>query len=105
MSKAYWELKEEDGRLPDISGLIVRQARPYNCGSRRCNLRLEEKLTILQADEQTLRLPSINGLSWLRNAVTVTKSSQETLSNVLCSVYLFCANEVKFCVGIVVRVR
>ena len=29
----------------------------------------------LPSCKQTLRLPSINGLSWLRNAVTVTNSS------------------------------
>ena len=54
LSKAYWELKEEeDGRPLHISWSIVRHARPYNCGSRRCNLCLEEKLTILQADPTT----------------------------------------------------
>ena len=54
LSKAYWELKEEEnGRPPDISWSIVRHARPYNGGTRRCNLCLEEKLTILQADPTT----------------------------------------------------
>ena len=54
LSKAYWELKEEeDGRPPDIFWSIVRHARPYNCGTRRCNLCLEEKFTILQADPTT----------------------------------------------------
>ena len=54
LSKAYWELKEEEnGRPLDISWSIVRHARPYNCGTRRCNLCLEEKLTILLADPTT----------------------------------------------------
>ena len=53
LSKANWKLEEKDGRPPDISWSIVRHARPYKCGSRRCNLFLEEKLTILQADPAT----------------------------------------------------
>ena len=58
----------------------------------------------LPSCKQTLRLHFINGLSWLQNAVTVANSSLETLSNVLCSVGLFCANEVDFCL-VVVRVH
>ena len=53
---------------------------------------------ILPSCKQTLRLPSVNGLSSLRNALTVKSSSQKTLSNVLCSVCLFRTNEVDFCV-------
>ena len=54
LSKASWELKEEeDCWPPDISWSIVRFARPCKCGLQWCNLCLEEKLIILQADLTT----------------------------------------------------
>lgn len=53
LSKTYWKLKEEEGNPPNINWSIVRLAVPYKCGSRRCNLCLEEKLAILQAEPST----------------------------------------------------
>ena len=73
LSKAYWELKEEEnGRPPDISWSIVRQL-DHTMAARDGAICASKKSS--PSCKQTLRLPSINGLSWLRNAVTVTNSS------------------------------
>ena len=49
LAKYVWDLKEK-GITPVIKWSILKKGFPYSCGSRRCDLCLEEKLQILQAD-------------------------------------------------------
>jgi len=53
LSKEFWKLKET-GANPTISWNIIKRAHSYRSGSKRCNLCLEEKVAILQADPQNL---------------------------------------------------
>ena len=52
LSKEVWRIKEE-GKIPSIEWQIVKKAKPYKCGDRKCNLCLEEKLFILLSDNRT----------------------------------------------------
>ena len=49
LSKHVWELRDK-GKQETISWEIVQKCIPYQCGSRRCDVCLSEKLHILQAD-------------------------------------------------------
>lgn len=49
LSQHVWELKEE-GRSIDIKWKIQRKSRPYQCGSRKCDLCTSEKYEILKSD-------------------------------------------------------
>ena len=53
LSAYMWELKDE-GITGNINWEIARRSRPYNCGTRRCDLCTSEKLAILLADSNTL---------------------------------------------------
>ena len=52
LSKEIWKLKE-NGQNPTIKWEIIKHAKSYNCGGSRCNLCLEEKLAILQANRHS----------------------------------------------------
>ena len=45
---------KDEGITGSIKWEIARRSRPYNCGTRRCNLCTSEKLAILLADSNTL---------------------------------------------------
>ena len=49
LSSYVWSLKDK-GEVPTIKWEIVKQCRPYVCGSRRCDTCLSEKLCILSSD-------------------------------------------------------
>ena len=49
LSKHVWEAKDRQANY-DIKWTIHRQAFPYQCGSRKCDLCLTEKLSILNSD-------------------------------------------------------
>ena len=49
LSKEVWRLKEE-GKQPRIEWQIIKKAKPYSCGGKKCNQCLEEKLFILLSD-------------------------------------------------------
>ena len=53
LSKYIWELKEKK-RVFTIMWEILKRAAAYTIRARRCNLCLEEKLSILKADKRTL---------------------------------------------------
>ena len=53
LSAYMWQLKDE-GITGSIKWEIARRSRPYNCGTRRCDLCTSEKLAILLADSNTL---------------------------------------------------
>ena len=53
LSKEVWRAKDK-GIQPKIKWSIVRSAPDYKCGSRRCNLCLAEKLTILFGDKNLM---------------------------------------------------
>ena len=48
LSKAFWNAIET-GKDPNVKWNIEKRAQSYQNGSNRCNLRLEEKITILRA--------------------------------------------------------
>ena len=50
LSNAFWTAKEK-GNPPNSTWNVYRQATPYQCGMKRCQLCLEEKLTIAKADK------------------------------------------------------
>ena len=53
LSKLLWPLKNR-GVDYDIKWFITARATPYNCGKRKCNLCLTEKVCIIRADENGL---------------------------------------------------
>ena len=53
LSKYVWKLKDK-GEDFIIKWSIAAKASPYICGSKRCDLRLTEKLVIAKADPRTL---------------------------------------------------
>ena len=53
LSKHIWELK--DNNIPyQLKWWIAYKARPYVCGSNKCDLCLSEKLTIIKGDRNSL---------------------------------------------------
>ena len=48
LSKYVWECKDE-GATPHITWSVISRSYPYRCGSRKCDLCLEEKLSILRS--------------------------------------------------------
>ena len=52
-SKYFWELKDNNIQH-NLKWCIASKARPYVCGSRKCDLCLTEKLTIIKADPESL---------------------------------------------------
>ena len=52
LSKYIWELK--DNIQHNLKRYIASKGRPYVCGSRKCDLCLTEKLTIIKADPESL---------------------------------------------------
>ena len=52
LSDYVWELREQ-GKEESISWEIVQKCVPYQCGSRRCDVCISEKLHILLADPST----------------------------------------------------
>ena len=53
LSKYIWELKDNNIQH-NLKWRITSKAHPYACGSRKCDLCLTEKLTIIKADPETL---------------------------------------------------
>ena len=53
LSKNIWELKDSNIEH-NLKWRIASKAHPYVCGSRKCDLFLTEKLTIIKADPETL---------------------------------------------------
>ena len=51
--KYIWELKDNSIEH-NLKWCIASKAHPYVCGSRKCDLCLAEKLTIIKADSETL---------------------------------------------------
>ena len=51
--KYIWELKDNNIQH-NLKRRIASKAHPYACGSRKCNLCLTEKLTIIKTDPETL---------------------------------------------------
>ena len=49
-----WKLKSEGINNPQITWKILRKAHRYQCGSRRCDLCLTEKVEIALADQNPL---------------------------------------------------
>ena len=49
LSKHFWKIKN-DGQQPVIKWNILERANSYQCGGKKCNLCLAEKLTILKSD-------------------------------------------------------
>ena len=49
LSKYIWQLKDENKNF-DIKWTLHRKAYPYQCGTRKCDLCLTEKLEILKSD-------------------------------------------------------
>ena len=56
LSKYYWELRDKGVDKKDIKvdWRIERQAHKYQCGTRRCDLCLTEKVVIALADKSTM---------------------------------------------------
>ena len=52
LSLYVWKLREE-GKQEHISWEIVQKCVPYQCGSRRCDVCISEKLHILLADRSS----------------------------------------------------
>ena len=53
LSKHIWELKYNNIQH-NLKWYIASKARPYVCGSRKCELCLTEKLTVIKADSESL---------------------------------------------------
>ena len=53
LSKCLWKLKDEDTEF-NLSWSIATHASPYKCGTRRCDLCLAEKATIIRAEPKGL---------------------------------------------------
>ena len=53
LSKSVWKFKDQ-GIDPIITWSIIRKAPPFQCGAKRCNLCLYEKLSILLSDPNSL---------------------------------------------------
>ena len=53
LSKYIWELKDNNIEH-SVKWCIASKAHPYVCGSRKCDLCLTEKLTIMKADLESL---------------------------------------------------
>ena len=53
LSKYIWELKDNNIQH-NLKWCIASKARTYVCGSRKCDLWLMEKLTIIKADPESL---------------------------------------------------
>ena len=53
LSKHVWNLKDH-GLDNNLSWEIHKKASPYHCGSKRCDLCLSEKVSIISADQDTL---------------------------------------------------
>ena len=53
LSKNVWDLKDH-GLDNNLSWEIHKKASPYQCGSKRCDLCLSEKVSIICADPDTL---------------------------------------------------
>ena len=51
LSKYIWELKDNNINY-NLKWHIATKAQPYVCGSRKCDLCLTEKLTIIKADPE-----------------------------------------------------
>ena len=52
LSQHIWALKDANKTF-EITWEVLKQAKPYKCGTRSCDLCTEEKLHILQADPTT----------------------------------------------------
>ena len=53
LARYVWELKD-CGKVPSVKWSKVKRAVAYSCGGQKCNLCLEEKLSILQATPGSL---------------------------------------------------
>ena len=53
LSKYMWKLKDE-GKNGQVEWEILQKAFPYQCGARKCDVCLSEKLQIITADQSTL---------------------------------------------------